>query len=60
MTDTVLQPTVQMEEVKGRSLWSDARARHAQLMTQIAVPAVPAHNRWVLKALATDTGQRPC
>ncbi len=27
MTDTVLQPTVQMEEVKGRSLWSDARAR---------------------------------
>jgi hypothetical protein len=27
-------------------------------MTQIAAPAVPAHNRWVLKALATDVGQR--
>ena len=27
-------------------------------MTKIAVPAVPAHNRWVLHALATDVGQR--
>lgn len=27
-------------------------------MTQIAAPAVPAHNRWVLGALTTDVGQR--
>src|SRR5687767_12449846 len=32
--------------------------RDAEVMTNTAAPAVPAHNRWVLKALATDVGQR--
>ncbi|MGH6927797.1 MAG: peptide ABC transporter permease, partial [Dongiaceae bacterium] len=27
MTDTTLQPTIHIEEIKGRSLWSDARSR---------------------------------
>jgi hypothetical protein len=31
---------------------------HDQDMTSATTPTVPAHNRWVLRALSTDTGRR--
>jgi oligopeptide transport system permease protein len=40
MTDTILQPAIQIEEIKGRSLWSDARARLLRNHAAVASLAV--------------------